>query len=88
MACQIRPWAREHSELIEWGYDPTGDTGEQTDINRTAKKVIDEMLGGYGQPGAIRWDDRKNAFLPPLAGVTAHYLSDTLHRRSPARVGV
>lgn len=60
------PWLRESQHLIYYGYDPSGDTGEQDDIDRTAVVSIQNLLGGSGMVGPVKWPDRASALLGAL----------------------
>jgi hypothetical protein len=59
------PWVlRNPDEHALVGYDPSGETGEQADIENSALTVIkDELGGGWYEPGPVRWPNRKDALV-------------------------
>jgi hypothetical protein len=53
------------SELLI-GYDETGETPEQADVEQSPAKLVRELLGGYSKPISNNWEARKQALLTTL----------------------
>jgi hypothetical protein len=49
--------------MILGGYDPSGNTGEQADIDQSPIAVLEELLPGDWLEGAVSWDGRKGPML-------------------------
>ena len=48
------------------GYDPSGKTASQADIDESPIRIIRELLGGHALPGVVPWDLRRNVLLSML----------------------
>lgn len=62
------PWALQDTSKLLVGYDPSGETDEQADIEHSAFKTLNEMLGyPVCEAGPIDWESRKSALISALA---------------------
>jgi hypothetical protein len=57
------PWVFESRELILGGYDPAGNTEEQADTDQSPILVLEELLPGFWELGAVSWEGRKGPML-------------------------
>jgi hypothetical protein len=57
------PWTlKDPDSYCLIGYDPTGDTADQSDIDNSALQTVkDELGGGWYEEGPVRWENRKEA---------------------------
>ncbi len=61
------PWAlRDGLTFIRGGYDPSGETPEETDSDRNALATVEELVGGIWTPGPVRWPARNSCLLTAL----------------------
>jgi hypothetical protein len=57
------PWALRDSGMILGGYDPSGNTEEQADTDQSPILVLEELLPGFWEEGAVSWEGRKGPML-------------------------
>jgi hypothetical protein len=69
---QVRPWLATHAPWalnragdpkLFHAYDPSMNTGDQSDTDASPIKVIREMLGGVLRAGAVTWEGRRDPML-------------------------
>jgi len=66
------PWAiRGGRTMLRGCYDPSGETGEQTDIDQNPVGTLEAMLGGIWSPGPVKWEARSHALLSVFQKHTA-----------------
>ena len=64
------PWALDKPDYLPIGYDPSGNTAEQADIDESPINVIRELLGGRTRAGPVNWDIRRNILLAAFGRMT------------------
>jgi hypothetical protein len=57
------PWVFQSTELIQGGYDQSGNTEEQADTDQSPILVLEELLPGFWEGGAVSWEGRKGPML-------------------------
>ena len=57
------PWVFQSTELIQGGYDQSGNTEEQADTDQSPLLVLEELLPGFWEGGAVSWEGRKEPML-------------------------
>jgi hypothetical protein len=67
------PWALRTCGMIHGGYDPSGNTEEQADTDQSPILVIEELLPGDWQEGAVSWEGRKRPILAVRGGIFGQY---------------
>jgi hypothetical protein len=63
---QHAPWALRRPNLVVGCYDPAGETGEQSDIERDPVSTLEALWPGMWYPGPVTWDSRKHTLLGAL----------------------
>jgi hypothetical protein len=62
------PWTLRDSSQLLVGYDPSLDVGEQSDIDQSALRAINDALSWPPcEAGPVRWPNRKDALLQALS---------------------
>ena len=62
------PWTLRDSSQLLIGYDPSLDVGEQSDIDQSALRAINDALNWPAcEAGPVRWPNRKDALLQALS---------------------
>jgi hypothetical protein len=80
---RFAPWVlRDTDTFCVIGYDPSGETGENADIDNSALQSIKDALGGGDyEPGPVKWDNRREAMIkifPRFDGVVIERNAFTL----------
>lgn len=57
------PWALRQQGKVVGCYDPAGETGEQSDIERDPVSTMEALWPGLWYPGPVTWDTRKHTLL-------------------------
>lgn len=58
------PWVRGAARTMICGcYDPSGETGEQSDLEANAVAELERQLPGLWWPGPIKWESRKHTLI-------------------------
>lgn len=60
------PWALRQRGMIVGCYDPAGETGEQSDIEKDPVSTLEELLPGLWFPGPVKWESRKHTLVSSL----------------------
>ena len=70
---EVRPWLASHTPwvlnqpgMLVGCYDPSGQTGEQSDIERDAVSTLERLVPGLWFPGPVRWESRQHTLLAAL----------------------
>lgn len=70
---EILPWLAQHAswalrnrQMIYGCYDVSGQTAEQSDIERDPVSILESKLPGLWFPGPVNWDARKHVLLSAL----------------------
>lgn len=63
---KFAPWSLTNNQFLAIGYDPSGNTQEQSDIDSSPIRVIRELLGGHSTAGPVSWNGRKDPLLALL----------------------
>jgi hypothetical protein len=74
MEDQVLPWLARHAPWVLKdpantaliGYDPAGETREQTDSQYKPIDVIKKLLDGWEEPGPVHWPERKEVLLQSM----------------------
>jgi hypothetical protein len=97
---RVLPWLEAHApwtvglgplpgEKLYHAYDPSMDTGDQSDINQSPVRVIQRLLGGVLRPGSVSWPGRRDPLLAALGGrglrVSPGHDTDLLRRALDGR---
>jgi hypothetical protein len=56
-------WGLRNTSIILGGYDPSGNTEEQADTDQSPILVLEELLPGFWEEGAVSWEGRKGPML-------------------------
>lgn len=82
---KFAPWSLSNNQYLAVGYDPSGNTEEQADIDSSPIRVIRELLGGHAIAGPTSWTGRKDPLLALLnrmnRGVPALRISKSPHTK-------
>jgi hypothetical protein len=70
----VLPWLARHAPwtlqaaraLLRGCYDPAGQTGEESDIEKNPVDTLERLVGGLWWPGPIAWEARKHCLLSAL----------------------
>jgi hypothetical protein len=69
---QVRPWLEAHAPwalrrrddpMLFHAYDPSMNTGDQSDTDASPIRVIQSLLGGVLRAGAVSWEGRRDPML-------------------------
>lgn len=60
------PWALRQPGKVVGCYDPAGETGEQSDIERDPVSTMEACWPGLWYPGPVTWDTRRHTLLGAL----------------------
>ena len=69
---QVRPWLEAHAPwtlkrqdapTLFHAYDPSMNTGDQSDTDASPIRVIQALLGGVQRAGAVSWEGRRDPML-------------------------
>jgi hypothetical protein len=61
------PWALQTpTAMIRGCYDPSGETGEESDIERNAVATLEQKLGGLWYPGPVKWESRRHVLVSAM----------------------
>lgn len=61
---QNAPWAlRESGQHLQHWIDPSGAVGDQTDIDVSPRRTIEDLIGGPTMTGPVRWPERRDPML-------------------------
>jgi len=63
---QYAPWTLQDRRKLIGCYDPAGQTGEQSDIERDPISTLESMLGGLWYPGPVKWESRKHVLISAM----------------------
>ena len=57
------PWVLKSAHMVLGGFDQSGNTPEQADIDQNPVLTMETLLPGYWEGGAVSWEGRKNPML-------------------------
>jgi hypothetical protein len=63
---KFAPWALRDSSMIIGGFDPAGETEDESDIENSPMSIVEKELPGDWEPGPIAWETRRNCLLTAI----------------------
>ena len=63
---QHAPWCLRSRGMLYGCYDVSGETGEQSDVERSVMQIVESLLPGLWFPGPVKWDSRKHVLLSAM----------------------
>ena len=63
---RFAPWTLRQTNMIYGCYDISGQTSEQSDIERDPISIVETLLPGLWYPGPVRWEPRLHTIISAM----------------------